>query len=498
MAGTLSPAKAVLLAVHFAANANVDSFRRHVAAHVSVLRPEVLLRILLTHLPETLDPSIYTPLVQDIYDSNLAGTQGGEASEINVSPVETLSDEQASKKARQLRLLALSYPDAPTDGHDDPLTLFLFHRAYKIDRDAGMLNLVPGLLLPFVDHCDAIRTWLVSTILPLTRRNFDYHPETSEPLSIPDFESLTDAAAIDYLLSESGQYGLVEGSLGRDLRGLLGPWFHHPARWLAQGDVVKSAGWHHFMQWILTQSSRSWPLAVRAVEEYNGPADIDLGPVTAAHPQDTKLDRLLQSYLRAALGSAYSIPETSVDGLAGAWQILSRVHGLMDMGTLDTLEAESISFPQLSGLESITKDGIQNASYLRNDLLDDSNSLTTPDLSAITMLKGVVLSAFILTRLGLPCAVRSAGEMTLLQDLHEQKSESLRVVRMVSNNAPRDDDQYWDRARNDILWLHSWGHHDASRSRGIGPFGMIPVHEIEIEILKAMLGNSRKRHLPGF
>jgi hypothetical protein len=199
----------------------------------------------------------------------------------------------------------------------------------------------------------------------------------------------------------------------------------------------------------------------------------------------------LHSFLRAALASAYSIQDSSIDGLTGAWQILRRVQTLMDAGDLNSLEMEADSLPELSDLDEILNKKNRNYSNLRNDLLDNSNLITSPTPAALTMLRGVTLSAFLITRLGQTCTLRTAGEMMLLQDLHEQKSEFLKVVRLLSNTAPRDDDTYWSRARNDIIWLHSWGTGSPNTSQGIGPFGMIPRHDLETEILKAMLANSR-------
>src|SRR5690349_4528130 len=53
MALLLSPAKLVLLAVHCAVAGDVDSLTTLAARHGTVLRKDLLLRILLTYLPET-------------------------------------------------------------------------------------------------------------------------------------------------------------------------------------------------------------------------------------------------------------------------------------------------------------------------------------------------------------------------------------------------------------------------------------------------------------
>lgn len=490
MKGSLSPAKATLLAVHFASTSDIASLRLHICIYKAVLRRELVLRILLTHLPETLDPSTYTLLLQEIQEDSPTSRED-DSIEVDETPVSSLSEEQARKKARKLRLQELAPLHAPTNGDGDPLTLFLLHRAYKIDRDAGLLNLIPDLLLPFIHHCDAIPIWLVSTILPLIRRNLDYHPDSGNQLLISEFERLSDTAAIDYLLSETGHDGAAPDSIGRDLRGLLGPWFHHPARWNNQVEAAKAPGWVHFLEWLVGQSARSWRVAVQAIEEYNGPADEDIGPIDSHHPQDTKLDHLLQSYLRAALASAYSIQETSLDGLTGIWHILRRVRALANFDEVKTLELEADDLPSLRGFESILDSNVQSASNLRNDLLQNTNSLTSPTLEASTVLRGLTLSAFLLTRLGRPCSVRAAGEMTLLRDTHEQKGEFLKVVRLLSNNAPREDDMYWSNSRNDILWLHDWGREISHEYQGHGPFGMVQRSDIETELLKVMLTHSR-------
>ncbi|KAK0392148.1 hypothetical protein NLU13_1646 [Sarocladium strictum] len=491
MQEALSPAKATLLAVHFAAISDIDSFRQHCAEYSSILGQELLLRIILTHLPETLDPSTYTPLLQELQDGGLKTLPGGKNHEIDSSSIDSLSEQQALRKVRKLGLLDLAWPDAPTQGHNDPLTLFLFHRAYIIDRDTGLINIIPDLLLPFAKHCDAITTWLLTTILPLSRRNFEYHPGTGSPLSISVFEQLSDPAAVQYLLSEISQDNNIPGSVGRDLRGLLGPWFNNPARWSGVGDAAKAPGWAYFLQWLTTQASRSWTVAVQAIEEYNGPADIDQGPVTTAPPQNSQFDHLLKSYLRAALASAYSIQESSLDGLLGTWQILRRVQGLLDTGELASLEVEAEALPVMSGLGVILSKKNRNAGDLRSNLLDESNEITSPNPAACTMLRGLTLSVFILKNLGALYSVRTIGEMVLLQDAQEQRSEFLKVVRLLSNNAPRDDDAYWARARTGILWLHSWGASSPNGNQGIGPFGMVARHDIDMEMLKAMLANNR-------
>ena len=66
MSALLSPARVVLLAVHLATKSSIDALTALAAQHSKVLHKELLLRILLTCLPETLPSSEYVSLVERI------------------------------------------------------------------------------------------------------------------------------------------------------------------------------------------------------------------------------------------------------------------------------------------------------------------------------------------------------------------------------------------------------------------------------------------------
>jgi hypothetical protein len=138
----------------------------------------------------------------------------------------------------------------------------------------------------------------------------------------------------------------------------------------------------------------------------------------------------------------------------------------------------------------------KNGTYLRNDLLEESNPLTAPTKGATIFLHGLILSAFLLTRSGAPCSVRRAGELALLQDEREQKSEATKLIHTLSNSGPKSDDKFWIKARNDILWLRDWGSEEdstaAPEQQIKGVFGQLKKEFLEVEILKALLANTRK------
>lgn len=499
----LGPAKVVLLAVHFATQADINSLSSLTAQHAAVLRQDLVLRILLTHLPETISPELYVPFVLALTTDDAQPPLLD--CPLDTTVVDSLSDDQASRKVKKLRLIHLSIPDEGVNGPTDSLTSFLLLRGYRMDEEAGMLTQLPDLLTPFLQHSPAIQTWLVSTVLPLLRRNHEYYPQKPVRYSLLEFHNLPDRTAIDYLLAETGlsedSYDLV----GRDFSGLVGPWLYNDSRWKQESSmdasstetsattVMSCPGWEQALEWLVLQASKSWRISLKVIEQWDGPEYIDLIDdvnMWFQEPQQRYLDR---SYAQAALASAYLIPEATADALEGAYKICSKIASLMDQGSNETLQSAASVLAPIAELDSNAFPGAKTATYMRNDLLKTSNPLTNPNSCSTNLLMALVLSAFLLTRAGVPCTVRRAGDLVFIQDPGEQKGELTRLLRNLSANTSKTDDACWIRARNEILWLQNWGSANSTNSAGSirGVFGTIPATYIEMEILKALLSNSR-------
>jgi len=509
----LSPPKVVLVAVELACKADVDSLAALAAQYDAVLHKELLLRILLTYLPANLRTADYVSLVQEAESGEF--TQLAPV-DIDASRIQHLSDEEVTKRVRKLRLRKLAWPDAPKNLSEDTLTLFLISRAYAVDAGAGSLSELPALLAPFLDHSPYIRTWTVSTLLPLLRRNFEYHPRRPISEGLSSFERQPDRVAVSLLLSETGQRDDDLASIGRDLRGLVGPWLHNSRRWTTAenppGQDGPSArpstsastqspcpGWEEVLQWLTAQASKSWRVAVGAVEQWDGPADVDLGGYGTMWLVDEEQAYLEKRYARAAMASAYLIPESSEEALVGAYNIATKIADLLDQDPSPSL---AIASSLLSPIPDLASSGIllsQNTTYLRNDMLEEANILTTPSKATTILLHALVLSAFVLSRAGCPCTVRRAGELALLQNEREQKAEAARLIRSLGENAPpKGDDKYWMRARDETLWLKDWGAEESSESSEssslppcMGVLGQVKREFLETEILKALLANTR-------
>lgn len=515
MAGTeLSPAKAVLVAVQLASKSDISTLRTLVSQHRKTLHTELVLRILLSHLPESLDSSEYVPFLEDLISGRIAEES---TSPVDSSALEELTDAEAQKKVRKLHLLPLAWPSAPADVPADHIVLFLIHRSLRIDENTGLLTQLPSLLAAFLHYSDYLRTWMISTILPLVRFNYDYHPDDGAALSITKFEALDDRAGVSLLLSKTGKEQATEPdqTVGRDLRGLIGPWMYGDTRWkrrkvrksssfslqsiqpLDEAPVVnpKFVGWEEVFKWLVARAGTSWKTAVEAIEQWNGPGDIDLGGYedgTTWMAEDERI-HLERRYARSGLAAAYLISEESEDALNGVQRILARIINLLDKDRIPTLQAGAALLSPVSGLE----DNIlspNNATYLRNDLNEDHNILTTPNEQSIKLLHALLVSAFLCTRAGCTLNVRRAGELVFLQDERDQKFLFSKLMSRIGDG-PKSDDKYWVKIRNEILWLRSWGAEELFEGtdavKGKGVFGQLPKESVEAEILKALLANTR-------
>ncbi|KAH6655333.1 Sec39 domain-containing protein [Truncatella angustata] len=503
MTSLLSPPKVVLLAAHFAIKSDVDSLTILALRYDKVLQKELLLRILLTCLPETTEPARYVELLQRLESDEFEKDDASR--EIDASSVEHFTDVEVAKKVRKLRLLPLTSSVAPRHATEDLLSQFLLARAHRIDEEAGLLTQIPDLIVPFLDHAPCIRTWMISALLPLLRRNYEYYPHSPIQHTLSEFEQLNDRAAVALLLEQTGVSDDSLSHIGRDLRGLIGPWLYNDARWKYDDTLIGEdgqpvsqnktcPGWEQMLEWLTEQASRSWIVAVKAIEQWDGPNDVDLSGYGSMWMEDEDQGYLESRYARAALAAAYLVTEASVEALVGVNTIITRVNALLGEDPMPTLQVASSLLPPLNELNNESIIVAKNATHMRNDLLEESNILTAPTKQSTHILHALTLSAFILTKAGAPCCIRRAGELAFLQDQREQKSEALKFINTLRNNTAKTDDKYWVRARNELLWLRDWGAEETASdasTRLQGVFGRLDRAFLEIECLKAFLASGR-------
>lgn len=508
----LAPAKALLHAVQLAYKSDISQLRTLINSNR--IPRETLFRVILTYLPETLHPNEYLPLIEDLVNGSPVGQASSETSTEN-SNIDELSEEDAKRRARKLHLLPLRSSSSPSDIPDDSIVLFLIHRSLRIDESTGLLNYIPTLLVPFFHYSDYLRTWFISCVLPLLRLSYEYHPgEVSIP-TISAFDALGLREAVALLLSKTGNETSehAEQTVGQDIKGLIGPWMYGQAVRInvkpssafssdllaSDSDIAVTPvakGWEVVFKWLIEKATSSWITTVKLVEQWDGPDDVDLGGhINGMGWMDEDSQQYLEVfYARSVLASVYSVSDSSPQALIGVGRMLLRLISLLDQERIPTLEQAAALLQPVTVFENNLL-STQASAYLRNDLLKESNLLTSPSEQTIHLAHALATSALIFARNGVIANVRSVGELTFLQDQSEQRAEFHKFIARATENV-KQDDKYWIRIRNEVLWLRDWGTESSNTTAdnsktGRGPFGKLSIEFLEQHILEALLNTSR-------
>ncbi|KAG9960999.1 secretory pathway Sec39, partial [Aureobasidium melanogenum] len=531
MAGTevkaLSSAQCILLTVHYASEANIRALHAFTPLRLDVLSPELVLRIVLSYLPETVDPSLYTTYVREVATRIYLEQQ--EPLDIDTTPVAALSTEQAQKRVNKLSIADLSPPAFPPHAPTDLLTRFVIHRANRIDSETGLLALVPRLAEPFLDTNDYLRTWYVSVVLPLLRLRYDYYPDKKDPPTLPAFERLDGQQGIDLLLENvtNVEHEITsstdsEGVAARDTRSMVGPWMYgHTERKRRRLDseqdpnhdeqttvrspprtaFIKLDGvskhdktghdWEYVFQWMVHNAVNSFPLVTNLIEEWDGPGDVDLGGFH--NPQDYLDDdtqaKLERQYAQAAFASCYAAEADTPETIDGAHGILVRLAQLLDFEPPPELATSVKQLPKVDKHAELLH-ATDSTIYLEPDvLLRPEHPLATPKLETYMLLQMMVYSAYQLNGLGHSISILNVAKLRFFSDEDEQLNLLLKIVHGLAAKGKRDEQQ-WQYDYDKLIWLWNWNIEleDQGR-RGAGIFGRIEKTVIERELLKVLISS---------
>jgi hypothetical protein len=504
----LSDAHAILLATRLCASGEVTDLPALHARYPHCFPLERLLRIILTFLPESTEPSHYVPVLQELISgsSSVPSDRG-----IDTSAVRDLSEAAARKRVRKLRLKPLR-----RDGEEeeveasDALTQFIVHRAHLIDIETSLQPLILDLVLPFYQHSPVIRTWLISSLLPALRVNYEYYPNRDETLSLETLELMDDQTAVNVLLSIDSRDG-SDMDLVNNLRGLIGPWLYGSKRSkrrrlnetarqnsisYIQGtpkpEPTEIAGWEYVNEWLLSRSLVDHGSVVNAFANWYGPEDTDLGgyeETDAKIPSD-KARELLSRYCQSGLAVVYAHADSSKAAIEGSCQVLDRVARLLGLEECSYLGASESALPSVD-YDAKLISSTSRVSLLQNSLLAQDNPLTQPSPSSVSFLSAVLLSLRILTDLGhlVPC--RLVANICLHSTEEMQMVELSNLVASIVKQSRSQEE--WHEVRQSLLWLRDWqaehsdnGWDEPSTHHGL--FWRISRDRIETEILKALLG----------
>ena len=512
----LSKDQCILLAVNFAAEANIKPLHALIPQRPDVLEPELVLRILLTYLPESVQPSKYTSFVHELVTH--LWLEQHEPGDIDISSVKDISDATASKKVKKLGLRSLFPPSFPPGAPDDILIQFLCHRAYRIDVETGLLTLVPELLKPFLDRSEYLRTWFVSVVLPLLRLQYEYYPNSDASLSLDDFEKIDGAKGIELLLSKAvrTKHEITsptesEGTIGRDLRGLVGPWVYghteRKRRKLGRGeenasttqkrislsgateDDVTDHDWEYAYKWLTHKAVEDFPMVTNAVEEWNGPADVDFGDYMGdtLYLEDELRHKLDKRYAQSAFAACYAVEANSAEAIDGAHGILVRLAELLDFEPPPDLATSVEQLPVIDRHASLLHESDSKIMLDPDVLLQPDHPLTSPTLATFMLLQMLVYSAYQLSGLGHDISIVNLTKFRFYSDEEEQLAMVQKILHGLSTSGKRDD-SHWSNDRGRLIWLWNWNiDPEEGALRGAGPFGNVSRDVLEKEIVKSML-----------
>ncbi|RAL09949.1 secretory pathway Sec39 family protein [Aspergillus homomorphus CBS 101889] len=503
----LSGAHAILLAIHFCVSGDVSRLPQLQAQYPRWLPTERLLRIILTFLPESCQPQTYTPVVEALVDG---GNTTSDAAEIDISAVQNLTETVARKRVRKVRLLPLRHPDdKDTDDSTDLLTQFLIHRAHRIDSETALQPLILDLLVPFYPRAPILRTWLISSLLPLLRLNYEYYPSQDETFSLDILESMDNSIAINVLLSMTGSTK-SSMDLVQNLRGLVGAWMYGSNRTkrrrlneaaqqntlsLPQDDVKPKTnagvGWQQVNEWLLARSLVDHESAVNAFTNWDGPEDVDLGGYAEEDPNlsSDELKDLRMRYGQTGLAVVYANAGVSEEALEGSIKVLARIASFLDMEQHLSLKTDDAALPSVM-FDSEQISSTSRVSLMQNALLTTSNPLTRPSASSISFLSAVCVSLQVLNELGHPMPCRTVANICLHSNVDTQLLEMRSVVQSVVKQSKPGRD--WSKVRQQLLWLRDWeAEHTPRRATSHpgyhGIFWRVDREVVEAEVLKALL-----------
>ena len=539
MAASLSDSHCILLAVHYASEGDIKALHSFTPTRSDVLEPELILRILLTYLPETLEPGEYTTYVEEVA-SRLYLDVSREDVDVDVSPVKDIDEELAKKRARKIMkaLMEIRPLSFPPHAPNDLLTKFLCQRAYRIDAETGLLNLVPELVEPFLSRNDFIRTWYISVVLPSLRLGFEYYPEDAGGvgMNLAEWEDVEGRRGIEILMGRSARKGAkAETHVGRDIKGLVGPWMYgHTERKRRKvrhdGDADRESrnddatlatmtrkisltgvsesdktghDWEHMYRWLVFQARENFPLVGRAVEEWDGPGDVDLGGF-AQGIQGQYLDEDIQGkleaqYAQAAFASCYAVEADTEETIHGAHAILARLAELLDFVPPPDLATSVESLPKVEK-HAFKLDQSQTVADLAPDaLLRPEHPLTTPRMETYMLLQMIVYSAYQFAGLGHPISLVNVAKLHFYASAEEQLAVLKKILRTLSNSGARKDESQWTADRSKLMWLWNWGidvdgdgNTEEGEGAGAGVLGKVKKENFEKEMLGVFVETSCK------
>ncbi|KAH9828854.1 secretory pathway protein Sec39, partial [Teratosphaeria destructans] len=504
---SLTPSQCLLLTVHLAAAADIPSLYSFTPARSDVLDPDLVLRILLTYLPESTDPPVYLGYVEAVASRLYLDYERPEH-DVDVTCVAGKSGGSGEREARK--------------------------------EETGMLALIPRLVEPFLGRSEGLRTWFVACVLPVVRLEGEYYAPSpvGEEVQLRDLETVQGRRGVDLLLSkvERGLEPLGSeesersvsgrergGVIARDVKGLVGPWMYghseRKRRKLGHDESDREEGvdglarhvrkislsgvasddktghdWEALYAWLVQHARTQFDMVTQCIEGWDGPADVDLGGYGAAGDAGGYLDDELQrklerQYAQAAFAACYAVQADTEATVRGAHAILARLAELLEFIPPPDLATSVDALPRIERHATRLDESRTTRDLSPEALLEPEHPLTTPRMETYMLLQMIVYSAYQLSGLGHPMSLVNVAKLQFYANADEQLDVLRKILRSLAVSGAKRDETQWSSDRAKLMWLWNWGidQEDEAVDEGPGVLGKIPREVFEEEMLRVFV-----------
>ena len=458
----LSDAQVVLLAAQFISDVNVEGLQVLAAERKDVLTRDIIYRLLLTLLPtnETARSALLALLRSTRTDLvNVSQLD----SEIDISAVTKIAPQTANSLANQL---FLDYGEHKR-GQDveDSLATFVIAWSHHVETTGGALE----ELIPLIEECipesPSLERWAGAYLLPLVRLRYHLYAAGADSLSLQQLETLSGISGVRSLLDHTQRHSAY-AHMARDLDELVTPWIEGSAK----------ASWADVYEWILDASLTDFPLAAKALLEWDGPPSLH-PDFSAANHED------VAAFAQTALAVVYAGQPWSDDLMRLSRSILQRFAAITHLSMPEISAPE----PEVFGVSTIKTD-VSDADLLQNALLSKHNKLTYPSESSVAFLAGVLKTGGILMQYKIHLTVAEITHLCLSASEEQHDQELRRLLQQIQKLTNMEPD--WPSIRQQLLWLRSW-HHTTEDIKlppnPVAPLGHLSKAHVESSLFDMML-----------
>ncbi len=253
--------------------------------------------------------------------------------------------------------------------------------------------------------------------------------------------------------------------------------------------------WEYMYQWMVAQAADKFPLITNAIDDWDGPGDVDLGGFNPGNADDylsedvqTKLE---SQYAQAAFAACYAVTADTEETIKGAHSILARLAMLLDFIPPPDLATSVDSLPKIERHAAQLEASETTADLAPEALLTPEHPLTTPRYETYMLLQMMVYSAYQFAGLSHPISLVNVAKLHFYSSAEDQLAVLSKILRIVAKGT-RKDDAHWSADRAKLMWLWNWGidSHDNKATSGAGVLGKIDRADFEEAMLRCFTESS--------